>query len=165
MKKIIVCAVMMFSAAISAGERLPQGTDYPVDSLYNGKTAVQVDRSHEMTNLYRTRLKAALPGEIVFAGEYARTSWGCGSGGCHIVAFISKRTGRAPDRAFMVYYDMNEEPVGDEILYADKHSRLIITAGKDEDTGQRVRSCYLLEGNDFRLLTRLPDDNLPPVQP
>ncbi|WP_413483419.1 hypothetical protein [Morganella psychrotolerans] len=168
MNKMIFLFLLVISttgfATNVAADRLPEGKDYPVDKLYTGKTAQQVDLSDEFTNMFRTRFKYALSGDIVFAGEYAKASWGCGSSGCHIVSFISKRTGRALDRGFSVYYSMDDNhPIGEEILYMDKNSRLIITGGTDEETYESFRYYYLLEGNSLKLLSRLPDNNIPPV--
>lgn len=139
-----------------AEEVLPEGKDYPA-TIYDGKTVVSVDRTDEFTNAYRTRLKQALLNDTVFAGEYALAEWGCGSSGCHVIAFINKRTGRALSRSFQAFEGGTlEEPVsiGEDIVYMDKNSRLLVTAETTED-GVESSNYYVLNNNKLELIRKV----------
>lgn len=58
-----IVALGLFSAE-SLATLLPKGTDYPVTHLYKGSRSVQVDRSDEFTNSFRTRFKDAMQGPV-----------------------------------------------------------------------------------------------------
>lgn len=49
--------------------------------------------SHKEARLFRTNLRRAAKGGVNFAGRYALTYWGCGSG-CGVGALVDLRTGR-----------------------------------------------------------------------
>ncbi|MDK9605829.1 hypothetical protein [Lelliottia wanjuensis] len=139
---------------------LPKGRDYPVDSIYTGMPALKVDRSDKFTNEYRTRFRKALNNPVTFAGEYIQTSWGCGSSGCHVEAFINKRTGKALSRAFMVeYVDDNGNSFGEDILYMKKNSRLLVTYEKSDEKGKSYYNYYELKNGELHLIRRQLDVN------
>lgn len=145
-----------------ASDSLPKGKDYPVDPIYNGKPAEHIDSSDKFTNTFRTRFKQAMQGEVVFAGEFAQAEWGCGSSGCHVVAFINKRTGLALSRSFMAYdAGDDEEPksIGEEILYMNKGSSLLVTYETSDSSENKYYNYYVLdkEKNDLTLIKKVPD--------
>ncbi len=147
----------MTSTLSLAAEALPDGKDYPA-KLYHGETVTSVDRSDGFTNMFRTRFKQALSNETVFAGEYAMTEWGCGGSGCHVVAFINKRTGRALDTAFQAYEaGTSEEPesIGEEIVYLNQNSRLLVTDETTEN-GEAFRKYYVVKNNKLELIRKVP---------
>ncbi|KFC77828.1 hypothetical protein [Buttiauxella agrestis] len=151
-----------FSMQSSASDSLPKGRDYPVEHIYSGKPAEHLDRSDEFTNMFRTRFKEAIQGDVVFAGEYARVGWGCGGSGCNTTAFINKRTGRALNHSFMVYYvgdDENPTPVGEEILYINKNSRLLVTYETDDTPDSSFYNYYALNKNALTLIRKVKDTN------
>ncbi|HIC4069797.1 TPA: hypothetical protein ACW4YU_000429 [Salmonella enterica] len=148
----------MISPLGLAEDALPKGKDYPA-VIYHGKTATSVDRTDEFTNMFHTRFKEALQNDAVFAGEYAQTEWGCGGSGCHVIAFINKRTGRELSHTFQVYYsgtDEEPQPIGEEILYMDKKSRLLV-AYKTTESLEKSYDYYLLNGNELVLIRKVPD--------
>lgn len=151
-------ALLLSFAPLSgqAADKFPQGKDYPVSEIYKGKPAEHVDNSDEFTHMFRTRFKEAMQGDIAFAGEYTQAGWGCGGSGCHVVAFINKRTGRALDKAFSVYYggDNDEITIGEDIVYMDKNSKLLVTSGMDETTNKFYSYYYVLKGNKLELILK-----------
>lgn len=143
-----------------ASDRLPKGKDYPADNTYNGKPAAQLDRSDEFTNTFRTRFKEAILGDTVFAGEFAQAEWGCGGSGCHVIAFINKRTGRALAHSFMSYdagYDEKPKPIGEEIVYMNKRSNLIVTYETSDSSENEYYNYYTLnkKKNDLDLIKKV----------
>ncbi|MBF7997626.1 hypothetical protein [Rahnella laticis] len=153
-----IVALGLFSAE-SLATPLPKGTDYPVTHLYKGSRSVQVDRSDEFTNSFRTRFKDAMQGPVVFAGEYAQAEWGCGGSGCHTVAFINVRTGRALPTSFSAYDAGDEEPktIGEEVLYINKTSKLLVTYDTHAESGKHFYNYYVLENRDLKLIQKAPD--------
>lgn len=167
MKPLFFSALLGLTAFLSipghAGTALPKGRDFPVTTIYEGHPAAHVDLKDAFTHQYRTRFKEAMQGPVVFAGEYAETGWGCGSSGCHLVAFINKRTGRALSETFMVYYsgtDDDQRSVGEEILYINKASRLLVTYESPEEPDQKYfYNYYLLEHGKLKLIRKVLDQS------
>ncbi|XTZ37121.1 hypothetical protein ACQYRI_14145 [Salmonella enterica] len=145
----VISLILCFSLQKTlASDSLPKGKDYPVDDLYSGKPAEHLDNSDEFTNTFRTRFKEAIQGDIVFAGEYSQAEWGCGGSGCHVIAFINKRTGRALAYSFMAYDagdDENPRVIGEEIIYMNKESNLITTLETNESSELRYYNYYILD--------------------
>ncbi|MGJ3449018.1 hypothetical protein [Enterobacter sp. PTB] len=156
-----VFAINIFSVGNVAAGELPKGKDYPVKQVYSGTVASHVDRTDDFTNMYRTRFKEALQNPVEFAGEYSRAVWGCGGSGCHVIALINKRTGKALSRSFLVYYEGDDNPVGEDVLYMNKHSRLLVTYEVDEDTHKRFYNYYLLKNGGLDLIRKVGDNRLP----
>lgn len=149
---------VMTIAPASAEDTLPKGKDYPVE-VYRGELAKDVDRTDEFTNAFRTRFRQALRNNTVFAGEYAHTEWGCGGSGCTITAFINKRTGRALAHSFQVYFSGSgddPQPIGEDILYVNKNSRLLVTYQTNEESAT-FYNYYLLKGDDLELIRTVAD--------
>lgn len=142
---------------VAAGE-LPKGKDYPVKHVYSGRVASHVDRKDDFTNTYRTRFKEALQNPVTFAGEYSKVVWGCGGSGCHVTALINKRTGKALSRSFLVYYEGGDSPIGEDVLYMNKYSRLLVTYEVDEDTHKRFYNYYLLNNGGLDLINKVSDN-------
>lgn len=154
--------VGMTSLTSFGADKLPEAKDYPVNTIYTGNAAKDIDNSDEFTHEFRTRFKEAMQGDVVFAGEYAQAGWGCGGSGCHTVALINKRTGRALDKAFTVYYggggaDDGPLSIGEEVVFMDKNSKLLITSGDDETTGKSFSYYYILEGNELKLIRKVEE--------
>ncbi|WP_258306111.1 hypothetical protein [Enterobacter sp. CGMCC 5087] len=142
---------------VAAGE-LPKGKDYPVKHVYRGRVAPHVDRKDDFTNTYRTRFKEALQNPVTFAGEYSQAVWGCGGSGCHVTALINKRTGKALSRSFLVYYEGDDSPIGEDVLYMNKYSRLLVTYEVDEETHKRFYNYYLLNNDVLDLIDKVSDN-------
>ncbi|MGU3414480.1 hypothetical protein ACLBW0_10900 [Enterobacteriaceae bacterium C34A] len=158
---VIISLMLCFSFQNAfASDKLPKGKDYPVNNIYNGKPAEHLDKSDEFTNTYRTRFKEAIQGNIVFAGEYSQAEWGCGGSGCHVIAFINKRTGRALAHSFMAYDagdDQNPKIIGEEIVYISKESTLIVTLETDESSDIKNYNYYSLDkkSNSLQLIKKI----------
>jgi len=131
-----------------ASDSLPKGKDYPASNIYNEKPTEHIDKSDEFTNAFRTRFKEAIQGDVVFAGEFAQAEWGCGGSGCHVIAFINKRTGRALNHSFMAYDagdDSNPKIIGEDIVYMNKESDLIVTIEASESSEDKYYNYYILD--------------------
>lgn len=160
MKKYILLVSFIFIGFLSyAVSAQPKSTDYPV-SIYSGKTAQKPDLSDPFTKNYQSQLTRALKNSADFAGEYTKASWGCGSSGCTVTAFINIRTGIALPQIFMAYSSDDDETIGEEITYADKSSRLLISYETSEELHQGKRqhfqNYYLLTDNILKLIHRIP---------
>ncbi|MGK2890064.1 hypothetical protein ACSLBL_00550 [Klebsiella michiganensis] len=153
-----VFVISTFLVGNVTASELPKGKDYPVKQVYTGKVASHVDRKDDFTNTYRTRFKEALRNPVEFAGEYSRAVWGCGGSGCHVTALINKRTGRALSHSFLVYYEGDDNPIGEDILYMNKYSRLLVSYEVDEDTHKRFYNYYLLNNGDLDLIKKVNDN-------
>ncbi len=70
----------------------PRFSDYPVAEVYQG-APVEARLSTEDDQMFRTRLNEASTMPLDFAGEYAITTWGCGTG-CLMGAAASHKTGK-----------------------------------------------------------------------
>lgn len=150
--------VGMTSLTSFGADKLPEAKDYPVNTIYTGNAAKDIDNSDEFTHEFRTRFKEAMQGDVVFAGEYAQAGWGCGGSGCHTVALINKRTGRALDKAFTVYYggdDENPISMGEEVVFMEKDSKLLVTSGMDETTNKFYSYYYVLKSDGLELIRKL----------
>ncbi|MBU9839114.1 MULTISPECIES: hypothetical protein [Rahnella] len=159
--QILLISVLGFSSVQSqASTTLPKGKDYPAAPLYTGKSAAQVDRTDGFTNMFRTRFTEAMQGPVVFAGEYARAEWGCGGSGCYMISFINKRTGRALHESFTAYGTELEgsKPVGEEILYINKSSKLLVTYEINEFSKKHFYNYYVLQNESLNLIKKVPDD-------
>jgi len=159
--QILLISVLGFSSVQSqASTTLPKGKDYPAAPLYTGKSAAQVDRTDGFTNMFRTRFTEAMQGPVVFAGEYARAEWGCGGSGCYMISFINKRTGRALHESFTAYGTELEgsKSVGEEILYINKSSKLLVTYEINEYSKKHFYNYYALQNESLNLIKKVPDD-------
>ncbi|WHZ42574.1 hypothetical protein QNM34_10045 [Rahnella bonaserana] len=159
--RILLISLLGFSSVQSqASTTLPKGKDYPAAPLYTGKSAAQVDRTDGFTNMFRTRFTEAMQGPVVFAGEYARAEWGCGGSGCYMISFINKRTGRALHESFTAYGTELEgsKPVGEEILYINKSSKLLVTYEVNEYSRKHFYNYYVLQNESLNLIKKVPDD-------
>lgn len=159
MSLMLLCSSLQSTVA---DDRLPKGKDYPAEHIYTGNPSEHLDSADEFTNTFRTRFKAAIQGDVVFAGEFAQAEWGCGGSGCHVIAFINKRTGRALDHSFMAYDagdDDNQKLIGEEITYIDKGSDLIVTHEISESSEKKYYNYYLLnkQKNGIVLIKKIQD--------
>jgi len=110
--------------------------------------------------MFRTRFTEAMQGPVVFAGEYARAEWGCGGSGCYMISFINKRTGRALHESFTAYGTELEgsKSVGEEILYINKSSKLLVTYEINEYSKKHFYNYYALQNESLNLIKKVPDD-------
>jgi len=158
MKKYIsIFSLGFFCICNNAVSAQPKATDYLV-STYLGKTAKTPDLSDPFTKNYQSQFTRALKNNANFAGEYTKASWGCGSSGCTVTAFISIKTGIALPKTFMVY-SSDDESIGEEIIYADKLSKLLVTYETSEelhqDKRQHFQCYYLLTNNRLKLIQKI----------
>ncbi|MBJ9373166.1 MULTISPECIES: hypothetical protein [Acinetobacter] len=131
-----------------AKSAVPQFRDYPVKSVYTGKTA-KLDISDPSANMFRTRLRAALKEKPDFAGEYVKTMWGCGAS-CRMYSFVNKRTGKLLADGF------GGEARTEDVIATRANSRLLVTQEEHMDQNyegdQVITRFYVLEKNGFKLL-------------
>jgi hypothetical protein len=146
---LLAPSLSAFGHAAGAQGRVPQFKDYPVRSIYRGRTAPLIlDRD---ARAFKTRLRRAARERPNFAGHYIVTAWGCGTG-CLVGALIDARTGRVYWFPFPVAQnyetDENFRPVEFRL-----DSRLIIFSGlrvdTDEEAGARF---YKFENGRFTFL-------------
>lgn len=150
MKKFLM-ALFVSSMGIGlaqAKSSVPQFTDYPVKSVYTGKTA-QLDMTDPDTRMFRTRLREALKEKPDFAGEYVITMWGCGAS-CRVYSFINKRTGKLLAGGF------GGEGSQEDVIASKANSRLLVTQEENMNEDWEVESVttrfYVFENNKFKLL-------------
>jgi TonB family protein len=127
----------------------PRFEDYPSGPQYTGGPAA-LDLSNETANMFRTRLRQALPGLPVFAGEYVDAGWGCGTT-CYSITFVNKRTGKILDQGFG-----GEQ--GPWITEVRPDSKLIRAEGYDSEWDQPERyfaSFYVLTAGELNLITKV----------
>lgn len=131
-----------------AKSAVPQFRDYPVKSVYTGKTA-KLDISDPSANMFRTRLRAALKEKPDFAGEYVTTMWGCGAS-CRMYSFVNKRTGQLLADGF------GGEARTEDVIATRANSRLLVTQEEHMDQNYEVDQVttrfYVLEKSRFKLL-------------
>ncbi|WP_335960089.1 hypothetical protein [Acinetobacter bereziniae] len=124
-----------------AKSAVPQFRDYPVKSVYTGKTA-KLDISDPSANMFRTRLRAALKEKPDFAGEYVTTMWGCGAS-CRMYSFVNKRTGQLLADGF------GGEARTEDVIATRANSRLLVTQEEHMDQNyegdQVITRFYVLE--------------------
>ena len=70
----------------------PTFEDYPVDEMYEGRSASVNISSHDQALKYSTDLNKALSAGMNFAGAYSLTTLDCGSG-CMTVITMGTETG------------------------------------------------------------------------
>lgn len=134
MKNILII-LSFFLIGISlahAKNAVPQFKDYPVKSVYTGKTA-QLDLSDEGARMFRTRLRDALKEKPDFAGEYVITMWGCGTS-CRMYSFVNKRTGK------LLSDGLGGEERQEDIVASKANSRLLVTEEENRDENWEVKS-------------------------
>ncbi|WP_151713310.1 hypothetical protein [Acinetobacter bereziniae] len=131
-----------------AKSAVPQFRDYPVKSVYMGKTA-KLDISDPSANMFRTRLRDALKEKPDFAGEYVTTMWGCGAS-CRMYSFVNKRTGQLLADGF------GGEARTEDVIATRANSRLLVTQEEHMDQNYEVDQVttrfYVLEKSRFKLL-------------
>jgi hypothetical protein len=131
-----------------AKSAVPQFRDYPVKSVYMGKTA-KLDISDPSANMFRTRLRDALKEKPDFAGEYVTTMWGCGAN-CRMYSFVNKRTGQLLADGF------GGEARTEDVIATRANSRLLVTQEEHMDQNYEVDQVttrfYVLEKSRFKLL-------------
>ena len=133
--KNILMILSFFLIGISlahAKNAVPQFKDYPVKSVYTGKTA-QLDLSDEGARMFRTRLRDALKEKPDFAGEYVITMWGCGAS-CRMYSFVNKRTGK------LLSDGLGGEERQEDIVASKANSRLLVTEEENRDENWEVKS-------------------------
>ncbi|MCV9960283.1 hypothetical protein OIU34_00070 [Pararhizobium sp. BT-229] len=93
MKKLIIfasLALVPFTASASDGFNF---SAYTVDKVYTGKPhAPKFVGNNERLSSFKTRIKDAMAGGSVFAGEFSVAQFGCGTG-CTSVIVANNRTG------------------------------------------------------------------------
>lgn len=139
--------------------------DYPAPSTYAGEPANLLLDS-ELARTFRTRLTIALSEDPVYAGEYIRTGWGCGSSGCYYEVLVNKRTGKAIETNFSAYNiwnakDSSDIRVGEWINTVKIDSRLLTTTEVQESNdGKSLTSFtkfYLINDDKLELVKVVQD--------
>lgn len=168
MKRLLLTLlVVVLAAAFAAGQQSNEleFESYPV--RVEKKTAKAIDfRNSPGAWMFRTRLRAAIKGEVNFAGRYIVTGWGCGTG-CSQMAIIDVKTGRVfmPDALSGVsawFYEVDDDY---EVYTYKKDSRLLVVSGipgpmKDGDSDQEPGTYYFeWRGNRLHLIKFVPRPN------
>lgn len=145
---IILFSALTIIPIAHAKNAVPQFSDYPVKSVYKGKTA-QLDISDPSANMFRTRLRDALKEKPDFAGEYVTTMWGCGAS-CRMYSFVNKRTGQLLADGF------GGEARTEDVVATRVNSRLLVTQEEHMDQNYEVDQVttrfYVLEKNRLKLI-------------
>ncbi len=156
MKKILLAisfSVLSLTFA-HAKSPVPQFTDYPVKSVYTGKTS-QLDLSDASAKMFRTRLRDALKEKPNFAGEYVITMWGCGAS-CRMYSFVNKRTGK------LLHAGFGGEERQEDVIDSRVNSRLLVTQEENRNENWDIESVttrfYILEKEKFKLLKSVKTD-------
>jgi hypothetical protein len=119
---ICIIALVLSIATFSAGQAKPKFMDYPVKTVFKGKSARVDLTSAPGARYFRTRLREAAAGGANFAGYYAIGLWGCGSP-CIRAGMVDLRTGK-------VIWSPNPEMLVFDIAYR-LDSRLIIINSRE----------------------------------
>jgi hypothetical protein len=87
--------LMVFVATLHAraGAMPPDFHDYPVSSIYRGRSAPVDLASHAIARQFRTMLRAGVKGGPNFAGRWTVVRWGCGNN-CLVFAVVDAISGR-----------------------------------------------------------------------
>lgn len=153
-KNFVIALITGLAAAFTAHGtekvNIPQFAKYAVDNAYVGKP-VNVDLATEDEKMYRTRLRDAAKGPANFAGEYALTTWGCGTS-CITGAVVSLKTGKVSWLPGSVCCWKGEG----ERLEFRLNSRLLVTAGIMNEEGVHGAHFYEFTGGNFKHLLTVP---------
>ncbi|PJK10126.1 hypothetical protein CO608_05395 [Lysobacteraceae bacterium NML08-0793] len=144
----------------AAASDIPKFKDYPAPPVYTGAPG-ELDISSEFARDYRTRFRNAMKeGEVVFAGEYVLTGWGCGTGGCYIQALVNKRTGHVIETTFNAYSMFSNDKevrLGEEIESLRADSTLLVTRQVSDDPPHpHFANFYVLENGQLKRIKQLP---------
>ena len=156
MRKILfVLSCSMLGLTLThAKSNVPQFTDYPVKSVYTGKTS-QLDLSDASAKMFRTRLRDALKEKSNFAGEYVITMWGCGAS-CRMYSLVNKRTGKLLRAGF------GGEERQEDVIDSRINSRLLVTqeehVNENWDVVSLTTRFYVLEKEKFKLIKSIKTD-------
>lgn len=156
-------AVLVSLMALSLGgfaieKPAPDFKDYPVNTVYTGKTAKVILDTPEAKG-FRTRLRYAANLSADFAGEYVLAVIGCGAD-CVFSAAVSRKTGRVVFLPGTVCCWYGEE---DDKLQYRLNSRLLIASGNINE-GQYGRFYYVFDGRKFTLVRKVLIDKAPHLQ-
>ena len=148
-----VATVTLCLVVASAGwaqSNVPKFNDYAGNMPFSGTPApTQLLTEGEKT--FRTRLRAASAQSANFAGDHVLTTWGCGTN-CVYGAAVSLRTGRV---TFLPGSVCCWNGDGDKISIRPD-SRLLVTAGVMNESGDYGAHFYEFTGNGFRHLKTTP---------
>ena len=150
---VILSFFLVSTSLAHAKNTVPQFKDYPVKSVYTGKTA-QLDLSDEGAKMFRTRLREALKEKPDFAGEYIITMWGCGAS-CRVYSFVNKRTGK------LLSDGLGGEKRQEDVVASKVNSRLLVTQEENMNENWEAESVttrfYVLEKEKFKLLKTIKE--------
>ncbi|MBU9853738.1 hypothetical protein [Rahnella bonaserana] len=78
-----------------------------------------------------------------------------------MISFINKRTGRALHESLTAYGTELEgsKPVGEEILYINKSSKLLVTYEMNEYSRKHFYNYYVLQNESLNLIKKIPNNN------
>ena len=128
----------------------PKFKDYAGNPAFSGTPApTQLLTDGDRT--FRTRLRAASAQPANFAGDHVLTTWGCGTN-CLYGAAVSLRTGRVtflPGSVCCWNGDGNKISIRPD-------SRLLVTAGLMNESGDYGAHFYEFTGNSFRHVKTTP---------
>lgn len=151
MKKLLLALMFPLCAVFAADNSMvPQFKDYPADDFYGQKATIVFD---EETYNFRTRFKRLAKQPLNFAGHFAITFIGCGTG-CSMGLGYDAKTGKTFFLPSLTDCRVNGGYHSPE-RYFRKESRLIVLAGNYNESTCLTRY-YLAEDNDLVLLKEVP---------
>lgn len=144
---IMLLALPFYSSA----ESMPTFQDYPASKAYAGKTAKVILKTAQEKS-FAKHLRETTKQAVNFAGEYVLTTWGCGSS-CTAGAVVSLKTGRVVFLPGICCWGGEGEREQQEFHI---NSRLLITAGEDNEKNVYGVHFYELTGREFKHLKTTP---------
>ncbi|KAA0968922.1 hypothetical protein FPY71_15260 [Aureimonas fodinaquatilis] len=95
MQNLVVSVfLLLFSVTAQAQQPLPAAADFPVASVFEGKSAMPDFKTRDKDFVdFRTRIREGMEEGPNFAGEYSFVSAGCGTG-CSMSFVANNRTGQ-----------------------------------------------------------------------
>ena len=139
---ILLVLLLLFPGALSllaATTRLPRFTDFPVRSVYRGKT-------HALLSEYKdahpkTGIPDAAQRKADFAGHYIMIHAGCGAG-CSALSVMDAKTGEIYEFTSLGLDDWND-------LHYRITSRLLVFQGTLDDNASHGTYYYVFKANHF----------------
>ena len=143
-------AILVTSASANAtGLSAPSFIDFKVTTIYQAAPA-QVILKSEDEKAFRTRLREAAKQPVNYAGQYALTTWGCGTG-CLYGAAVNKKTGTV---TFLPGTVSGWQGRGERVMF-HRNSRLLMLAGVIDEGGEHGLHYYELVNDKFNHLSSI----------
>lgn len=127
--------------------------DFPVKSLYKGKTSKPIITKENRQ--FRTRIRESAKQKVNFAGKYILIRIGCGTS-CEIFYFLDAVTGKVYSPNFSICcefdYENPEKTRNLERIYYRIDSNLIVFAGSRNEENLRALHYYNFDNGKLKHL-------------